>query len=152
MIPELGQMALIIALAVSVLLGVLPLYGSFHSNSNLMAVAKPAAYAQWLLMSVSFACLVYAFLTDDFSVRYVATTSNSALPDMFKFSAVWGAHEGSLLLWGLILSTWTLAVALFSRSIPIIMLSRVLSVLGLIAVGFLLFLIITSNPFSNSLA
>ena len=149
MIPELGQMALIIALAVSVLLGVLPLYGSFHSNSNLMAIAKPAAYAQWLLMSVSFACLVYAFLTDDFSVRYVATTSNSALPDMFKFSAVWGAHEGSLLLWGLILSTWTLAVALFSRSIPIIMLSRVLSVLGLIAVGFLLFLIITSNPFDR---
>ena len=149
MIPELGQMALIIALAVSVLLGVLPLYGSFRSNSNLMAIAKPAAYAQWLLMSLSFACLVYAFLTDDFSVRYVATTSNSELPDMFKFSAVWGAHEGSLLLWGLILSTWTLAVALFSRSIPTVMLSRVLSILGLIAVGFLLFLIITSNPFDR---
>ncbi len=149
MIPELGQMALIIALGVSVLLGVFPLYGSFRSNSNLMAIAKPAAYAQWLLMSFSFGCLVYAFLTDDFSVRYVATTSNSALPAMYKFSAVWGGHEGSLLLWGLILSTWTLAVALFSRSIPVVMLSRVLSVLGLIAVGFLLFLIITSNPFDR---
>jgi len=89
------------------------------------------------------------FLTDDFSVKYVTSTSNSALPTMFKFSAVWGGHEGSLLLWGFILSTWTLAVALFSRSIPVVMLARVLSVMGLIAVGFLLFLVITSNPFDR---
>ena len=149
MIPELGQMALIISLAVSFVLGFLPLYGSFRGNSNFMAVAKPAVYAQWSLLAFSFGCLVYAFVTDDFSVRYVATTSNSALPLLFKVSAVWGAHEGSLLLWGFILSTWTLAVALFGRSIPTVMLSRVLSVLGLIAIGFLLFLIITSNPFDR---
>ena len=149
MIPELGQMSLIIALAISVMLGLIPLYGTFRGNSNYMAFAKPASYAQWLFMAFSFGCLVYAFVTDDFSVRYVATTSNSALPLLFKVSAVWGAHEGSLLLWGLILSTWTLAVALFSRSIPAVMLSRVLSVLGLIAVGFFLFLVITSNPFER---
>ena len=149
MIPELGQMSLVLALAMSVILGVIPLYGSFRRNSNFMALAKPATFAQWSFMAFSFACLVYAFLTNDFSVRYVATTSNSALPTLFKVSAVWGAHEGSLLLWGLILSTWSLAVALFSRSIPIVMLARVLSIMGLIAVGFLLFLIITSNPFER---
>ncbi len=149
MIPELGQMSLIIALAIAVVLGLVPMYGSFRGNSNFMAIAKPAAFAQWSFMAFSFGCLVYAFLTDDFSVRYVATTSNSALPTLFKVSAVWGAHEGSLLLWGLVLSTWSLAVALFSRSIPVVMLARVLSVMGLIAIGFLLFLIITSNPFDR---
>ncbi len=149
MIPELGQMSLIIALAISVMLGLIPLYGTFRGNSSYMAFARPASYAQWVFMAFSFGCLVYAFVTDDFSVRYVATTSNSALPLLFKVSAVWGAHEGSLLLWGFILSTWTLAVALFSRSIPAVMLSRVLSVLGLIAVGFFLFLLITSNPFDR---
>ena len=149
MIPELGQMSLIIALAISVMLGLIPLYGTFRGNSSYMSFARPASYAQWVFMAFSFGCLVYAFVTDDFSVRYVATTSNSALPLLFKVSAVWGAHEGSLLLWGFILSTWTLAVALFSRSIPAVMLSRVLSVLGLIAVGFFLFLLITSNPFDR---
>ncbi len=149
MIPELGQMSLIFALAVSVILGFLPLYGSFSNNSNYMALAKPATYAQWSFMAFAFGSLVYAFVTDDFSVRYVVSTSNSALPMMFKVSAVWGGHEGSLLLWGLILSTWTLAVALFSRSIPVVMLARVLSVMGLIAIGFLLFLVITSNPFDR---
>ncbi len=149
MIPELGQMALIIALSISIMLGVIPMYGSFRGNSNDMALARPAVVAQWLMLSFSFGCLVYAFLTDDFSVRYVASTSNSALPTLFKVSAVWGAHEGSLLLWGLILSTWTLCVALFGRSIPTVMLARVLSVMGLVAVGFLLFIILTSNPFDR---
>lgn len=149
MIPEIGQFALIVALAVSLVLGVLPLWGSINGNSQYIAVAKPAVYTQFILMGVSFACLVYAFVTDDFSVKYVTTTSNSALPMLFKVSAVWGGHEGSLLLWGYILSIWTFCVALFSRSIPPVMLARVLGVLGLVAVGFLLFLIITSNPFDR---
>ncbi len=149
MIPELGQMSMIIALAIAVILGSIPLYGSFRGNSNYMAIAKPAAIAQWVFLAFAFGCLIYAFLTDDFSVRYVVSTSNSALPNLFKVSAVWGAHEGSLLLWAFTLSTWSLAVALFSRSIPIVMLARVLSVMGLISVGFLLFLIITSNPFDR---
>ncbi|MCK5726049.1 MAG: heme lyase CcmF/NrfE family subunit [Thiotrichaceae bacterium] len=149
MIPEIGQFALIIALAVSIILGVMPLWGSINGNSQYIAVAKPATYTQFALMTVSLACLVYAFVTDDFSVKYVTTTSNSALPLLFKVSAVWGAHEGSLLLWGYILSLWTFCVAIFSRSIPPLMLARILGVLGLVAVGFLLFLIITSNPFDR---
>ena len=149
MIPELGHMALILALAISVILGVLPLYGSSTGNSNYLALARPAVFSQWLMMAIAFAALMYAFVTDDFSVRYVATTSNSALPLLFKVSAVWGAHEGSLLLWGLVLSTWTLCVALFSRSIPPVMLARVLSIMGLVAIGFLLFIIMTSNPFER---
>ena len=149
MIPEVGQFALIVALAVSIVLGILPLWGSVTGNSQYINSAKPTAYAQFVLMSISFACLVYAFVTDDFSVRYVTTTSNSALPLLFKVSAVWGAHEGSLLLWGYILSIWTVSVASFSRSIPPLMLARILGVLGLVAVGFLIFLIATSNPFTR---
>ena len=131
------------------ILGVLPLYGSFKANANYLAIAKPATFGMWLFMVISFACLVYAFVTDDFSVRYVVLTSNSQLPLLYKVSAVWGAHEGSLLLWGMILSTWAMAVSLFSRSIPPIMLSRVLSVMGLVAIGFFLFVLITSNPFER---
>jgi cytochrome c-type biogenesis protein CcmF len=147
MIPELGHFALIISLGIAIILGILPIYGTFRGNANFVALAKPAAITQWLFMAISFGCLVYAFVTDDFSVRYVASTSNSALPLLYKVSAVWGAHEGSLLLWGLILATWSMAVALFSRSMPPVMLARVLGVMGLIAIGFYLFVIVTSNPF-----
>ncbi len=149
MIPEIGHFSLILAFVMALILGVLPMYGAARNNANYMALAKPAVIAQWIFVAISFACLVYAFVTNDFSVKYVVLTSNSALPLIYKVSAVWGAHEGSLLLWVLILSTWALAIAMFSRSIPAVMLSRILSVMGLIAVGFLLFVLITSNPFDR---
>src|SRR5690606_2983461 len=103
------------------------------------------------LTLIAFACLVYAFVQDDFSVAYVANNSNSLLPVYYKISAVWGGHEGSLLLWVLMLAGWTLAIALFSRALPLDMQARVLSVMGFIAVGFLLFMIFTSNPFDRIL-
>jgi cytochrome c-type biogenesis protein CcmF len=149
MIPELGHMSLILALGIAIIMGLVPLYGSFRSNANFIALAKPAALGQFTFVAFSFGCLVYAFLSDDFSVKYVTSTSNSALPNLFKVSGVWGGHEGSLLLWALVLSSWTLAVALFSRSIPAVMLARVLSVLGLVSVGILLFILLTSNPFDR---
>jgi len=151
MIPELGQFALIVALICAFIQAVLPLIGSFTRIPNLIAVAKPAAQAQFLALSVAFACLVYAFVTHDFSVAYVAQNSNTALPLIYRVSAVWGAHEGSLLLWALTLGIWTFAVTIFSRQIPSIMLARVLSVMGWISIGFLLFMIITSNPFERLL-
>ncbi|CAA6816009.1 MAG: Cytochrome c heme lyase subunit CcmF [uncultured Thiotrichaceae bacterium] len=149
MIPELGQFALILAFVVALIQGVLPLYGSLHGNNNFMAVAKPAVRIQWILLVFAFAALTHSFMTDDFSVRYVVNTSNSHLPMIYKISAVWGGHEGSLLLWALILATWSLLVSFFSGSIPLVMISRVLSILGLIGVGFLLFMIMTSNPFDR---
>ncbi len=110
-----------------------------------------AAWGQFAFLAFSFACLTQAFLVDDFTVAYVASNSNSALPWYYKFSAVWGAHEGSLLLWAFILAGWTFAVSIFSRQLPEEMLARVLGVMGLISIGFLLFLIITSNPFERLL-
>ena len=151
MIPELGQFALIVALICAFIQAVLPLIGSFTRITNLIDVAKPAAQAQFLSLCVAFACLVYAFVNHDFSVAYVAQNSNTALPLIYRVSAVWGAHEGSLLLWALTLSIWTFAVTIFSRQIPSIMLARVLSVMGWVSIGFLLFMIITSNPFERLL-
>ena len=116
-----------------------------------MGLAQPAAWGQFSFLAFSFACLTYAFMVDDFSVAYVAQNSNSALPWYYKFSAVWGAHEGSLLLWAFILAGWTFAVSIFSRQLPEDMLARVLGVMGLISIGFLLFLIVTSNPFERLL-
>jgi len=149
MIPEIGHFALIISLAIALVNSVLPMLGSFNQNANYLAFAKPATIAQWGFVAISFLCLLYAFLTNDFSVRYVASTSNSQLPTLYKVSAIWGAHEGSLLLWALTLSTWALLVSLFSRSIPEVVVSRVLSVLAMVSVGFLLFIIFTSNPFER---
>ena len=149
MFPELGQIALIIALLLAVLLSVVPLVGSLTGRDNLQAFARPLASGLFVFIGLAFVLLTHAFLTDDFSVAYVANNSNSLLPWYFKFSAVWGGHEGSLLLWILMLSTWTLAVAIFSRRLPSVMISQVLSVLGMVAVGFLLFIIVTSNPFDR---
>jgi cytochrome c-type biogenesis protein CcmF len=149
MIPEIGHLSLILALAISFVISFLPMYGSFTGNANTISFAKPATIAQWIFAAIAFGCLVYAFVTNDFSVRYVASHSNSKLPMLYKVSAVWGGHEGSLLLWAFTLSTWSLLVAIFSRSIPPVMLSRVLSVLGMVSVGFLLFIIFTSNPFER---
>ncbi len=149
MIPEIGHFALIMALVVSVVLTVLPLLGAMLGNERWVGLAKPAARMQLLFMALSYGCLTYAFITFDFSVKYVASTSHSSLPLLYRISGVWGAHEGSLLLWALILSLWMGAVTVFSRSIPRVMLARVLGVMGFVAVGFLLFLLVTSNPFER---
>jgi len=148
-IPEIGQFALILAFCTALFQGTLPLLGAQRGNLNFMATARPAAYAQFLFLVIAFACLSASFVQNDFSVKYVASNSNSALPLAYRLSAVWGAHEGSLLLWGLILGGWTGAVALLSRSLPLAMVSRVLAVMGLISVGFLSFLIFTSDPFER---
>lgn len=150
-IPELGQLAMILALCFAIVQAVVPLLGAWRGDRLWMSLAQPAAWGQFAFLLFAFGCLTYAFMTDDFSVAYVANNSNSALPWYFKFSAVWGAHEGSLLLWALILGGWTFAVSVFSRQLPQVMLARVLAVMGMISIGFLLFLIMTSNPFSRIL-
>ncbi|MDD4964230.1 MAG: heme lyase CcmF/NrfE family subunit [Gallionella sp.] len=149
MIPELGHFSLIVALFLAATLGTLPIIGAARNNAVLMGVARPLAYGQMLLMSMAFAALAYAFLNNDFSVLYVAQHSNSQLPAIYRFSAIWGGHEGSLLLWALLLSCWTAAVAMFSKHLPQEMVARVLGVMGLIAVGFLLFMLFTSSPFDR---
>jgi len=149
MIPELGQFSLVLAAVLSLLLGVLPLWGALRHNVALQALARPLALMQFVLVGLSFACLAHAFLTNDFSVKYVAEHSNSLLPKPYQFAAVWGGHEGSLLLWMLMLTGWAAAVAVFSQSLPLAMVARVLGVLGLVGVGFMLFILITSNPFDR---
>jgi len=151
MIPELGHFALILALCLAIAQAVFPLAGSQLNKPRWMAVAKPAAQGQFIFLLIAFACLTAAFINNDFSVLYVAKNSNSLLPIQYRISAVWGSHEGSLLLWGLILGLWTLAVTLFSRHLPQIMVSRVLGIMGLISIGFLLFMLFTSNPFDRLL-
>jgi cytochrome c-type biogenesis protein CcmF len=150
-LPELGQLALVLALLVAALQAILPLSGAHRGLASWMAVARPAAYAQLLLVASAFAILMHGFVTQDFSLRYVAQNSNSLLPWFYRCTAVWGAHEGSLLLWALILALWTGAVARFSRRLPDEVVARVLGVMGLVAVGFLAFLIFTSNPFERLL-
>ncbi|MGG2396196.1 heme lyase CcmF/NrfE family subunit [Pseudomonas sp. SH1-B] len=151
MIPELGHLAMILALCLCLVQATLPLIGAWRGDHQWMSLAQPAAWGQFAFLLFSFLCLTYAFMVDDFSVAYVASNSNTALPWYYKFSAVWGAHEGSLLLWALILAGWTFAVSIFSRHLPEEMLARVLAVMGMISVGFLLFLIVTSNPFERLL-
>ncbi len=151
MFPEFGQFSLILSLLLAILLATVPLAGSLAGRVSLQAFARPLAAGQFVFVAISFAVLTYAFMVDDFSVAYVANNSNSLLPWYYKFSAVWGAHEGSLLLWILILAGWTLAVAIFSRRLPTVMTSQVLSVMGMISVGFLLFILMTSNPFERLL-
>ncbi|MCM8600208.1 MAG: heme lyase CcmF/NrfE family subunit [Candidatus Accumulibacter sp.] len=151
MIPELGQFALIVALLVAMTLGTLPLVGAQRQQPQWIALARPAAYAQALLLAVAFACLTAAFVQSDFSVLYVAGHSNTLLPLPYRIAAVWGGHEGSLLLWATMLALWTLAVALRSRQLPEALVARVLGVLGLVSAGFLLFILTTSNPFERLL-
>ena len=151
MIAELGQVALLLALAVALVQGSLPLAGAARNRADWMALAKPAAQTQCLLVMLAFGCLTAAFVQNDFSVLYVATNSNSALPLQYRIAAVWGGHEGSLLLWLLMLSGWTVAVAMYSEHLPQAVVARILAVMGLVAVGFLLFTLITSNPFERLL-
>ena len=149
MIPELGHFALILALVTAMVQASLPLAGTFTNNDRWMATAKPLAWGQLTLLLIAFGCLLQAFLSDDYSVRYVWANSYALMPTMYKVSAIWGAHEGSLLLWALLLAAWGAAVASLSGKLPPAMLARVISVQGGIAVGFLLFMIVTSNPFER---
>ena len=150
-LPELGQVALILALLAACMQALLPMLGAQRGVAALMAVGRPAAYLQLALVGLAFAILTHGFITQDFSQRYVAENSNSLLPMIYRYTAVWGAHEGSLLLWALILALWTAAVARYSRALPMPVVARVLGVLGVVAVGFLAFLIFTSNPFERLL-
>ena len=151
MIPELGHFSLIIALFIALTMGVLPILGASRNNPVLMGIARPLAFGQLVFVGLAFAILANLFLNNDFSVLYVAQHSNSQLPLHYRFAAIWGGHEGSLLLWALILSIWTAAVATFSRHLPEEMAARVLGVMGLVSVGFILFMLFTSNPFDRLL-
>jgi cytochrome c-type biogenesis protein CcmF len=151
MIPELGHFALILAFVVTIVQGILPLIGAQRGNSQWIGLARPAAQTQFLLVAFAFGCLAQSFMINDFSVAYVAHHSNTQLPDLYRFAAVWGGHEGSLLLWVLMLSGWGLAVAAFSRQLPDVMVARVLAVLGLVTIGLLAFVLFTSNPFDRLL-
>ncbi|QHG87339.1 heme lyase CcmF/NrfE family subunit [Xanthomonas sp. NCPPB 1638] len=151
MLPELGTFLLVLVLLVALVQAALPLAGAQRGHASWMAVARPAALVQLGLIATAFALLTHAFLVQDFSVRYVAENSNSLLPLIYRYSAVWGAHEGSLLLWTLVLALWTGAVALWSRQLPAQVVARVLGVMALISVGFLAFLLFTSNPFARLL-
>ncbi len=147
MIPEIGQFALIIALLLALTQAIIPLLGAARNNHQWIALAAPAGQAQFIFVAIAFGCLAYSFITNDFSVLNVATNSNSRLPLQYRLAATWGSHEGSLLLWTLMLGLWTVAVSLFSQHLPRQMVARVLSVMGVISVGFLSFMLITSNPF-----
>ena len=149
MIAELGQLALILALAMAIVQCVVPLAGAARGNPDWMALARPAAVGQFLFVATAFACLTMSFVNNDFSVLYVAQHSNSALPLIYRICAVWGGHEGSILLWVLILASWTLAVSLFSNNLDDQTTARIIGVIGLISIGFLLFILFTSNPFER---
>src|SRR6056300_84187 len=151
MIPEFGLIALIFSLIYALLLVALPSLGVVYRKPTLVASATPLATMLFLSVLVSFLFLVWSFLVDDFSVRYVATNSNSLLPWYYKISATWGAHEGSMLLWVLVLGGWIYAVAALSGDLPREFRAIALSVLGFVASGFLLFLLLTSNPFDRLL-
>ena len=149
MIPELGHIALILALGITLLQAIAPLYGLLRGDARALAIAKPAAITQFVLILTAYLCLSWAFVQNDFSVIYVATNSHTELPLIYRLTAVWGAHEGSLLLWMLMLAGWTFAVALLSRQLPNQIRAQVLAVLGAVSSGFLLFMLLTSNPFNR---
>ena len=151
MLGELGHYALLLALVVACVQTVLPLLGAQRGHRDWMAVARPAAYAQLALVGFAFAVLTWAFVVQDRSFTYVAENSNSLLPLVYRYTAVWGAHEGSLLLWLLVLALWTAAVATFSRRLPAPVIARVLGVLGAVSIGFLALLVFTSSPFDRLL-
>jgi len=149
MLIEIGHFALVLALIFSILLVVLPSIGIYQNKSSLAQLSKPLVWGQCFWIVVAFLVLMNAFLTNDFSVKYVAENSNTQLPILYKASAVWGAHEGSLLLWVFVLSLWSIAVSIFSKQIPSNLLNLILIVLGAVSFGFLLFLLYTSNPFER---
>lgn len=150
MIAELGNYALGLSLAIALLLAALPLWGAEKGNDQLMALARPMTYGLFLALTVAFGALFYAFAVNDFTVQYVVNNSNSNLPLRYRLSAVWGSHEGSLLLWIWLLTLWSTAVAWFSKPLPQEAVSRVLGIMGIVSVGFLLFVLFTSNPFERT--
>ena len=149
MIPEIGQFALILALMLAVTQATLPMIGAARGRQQLIAIAKPAAQAQFIFVTIAFCCLAYSFISNDFSVLNVATNSNSRLPLHYRLAATWGSHEGSLLLWTFMLTIWMVAVTLFSNHLPEEMIARVLGVMAVVSTGFLLFMLLTSNPFQR---
>jgi cytochrome c-type biogenesis protein CcmF len=149
MIPELGHLALWLALGAALALAVVPLSGSLRGRADWMAMVRPLTFLLGALVVGSFTALASSFVRNDFSVLYVAMHSNSALPLAYRIAGVWGGHEGSLLLWALMLVVWMMAVARFSRVLPLAVVARILAVMGFVAVGFLLFMLITSNPFER---
>ncbi len=149
MIPEIGHFALILALSLALCQAALPLLGAQRNDAAMMAVARPAAYGQFVFVAFAFACLTWSFIENDFSLLYVASHSQLSLPLPYRISAVWGAHEGSLLLWLLLLAGWTVLVCRYSGELPVAFGARVIGVLGLLSVGFLLFTLLTSNPFER---
>ncbi|MBD3649281.1 MAG: heme lyase CcmF/NrfE family subunit, partial [Pseudomonadales bacterium] len=151
MIAELGHFSLILALGLAVSLMILPALGVRTGRTAWMQLGGSLSTGMFVFTAISFACLGAAFLQDDFSVKYVAQNSNSHLPVYYKFSAIWGAHEGSFLLWTLVMAGWTFAVSVFSNTLTLDMRARVLSILGGVTVGFLLFILLTSNPFERTL-
>ena len=151
MVPELGQLALALAFVIALTQGILPLAGAARGDPAWMGVARTAALGQFTFLAIAFGLLTYAFVTNDYSVAYVANNSNSRLPLPYRIAGVWGGHEGSLLLWMLILSLWMVAVTVFSRRLPEEMVARALGVMGLVAAGFLAFMLFTSNPFDRLL-
>ena len=151
MIPEIGQVALILALMTALVLGIAPLVGAQTNRPALMNLARPSAIALFLWVTFAYVCLVISFINNDFSVLNVAQNSNSALPLMYRIGASWGSHEGSILLWCFMMAGWTLAVAIFSKHLPIKMIARILGVLGLLNIGVLLFTLLTSNPLDRML-
>ncbi|MFD0966890.1 heme lyase CcmF/NrfE family subunit [Seminibacterium arietis] len=150
MIAELGNYSLALSFAIALLLAILPLWGATKGNLSLMLLARPMTYGLFFTLTVSFFSLFYLFATNDFSVQYVVNNSNTTLPLQYRLSAVWGAHEGSLLLWIWLLALWSVAVARFSRSLPQEAVARVLGVMGIISIGFLIFVLFTSNPFART--
>jgi cytochrome c-type biogenesis protein CcmF len=151
MIPEIGNFTIIVALLLALIQGTLPIFGAARGNVALMGLARPVAAGQFVFVAIAFGCLVYSFVNNDFSVLYVAEHSNSQLPVQYRVAALWGGHEGSLMLWTFILTIWTVAVAQFSKHLPQEMVARVVGVMGLISVGFILFMLFTSNPFDRLL-
>jgi len=147
MIPEVGQLALALALCLAIAQALLGLAGAARGDGVWMRAARPAARGQFVFVATAFGCLTYAFVANDFTVAYVASNSNSALPLAYRVSGVWGGHEGSILLWILMLCVWTVGVTLFSRQLPDDMVARVLGVMGLVSTGFLVFILFTSSPF-----
>jgi cytochrome c-type biogenesis protein CcmF len=151
MIPEIGQLALILALLIALVQATLPILGAARGDRVWMGLARPAAQGQFLFVALAFGCLAWSFVHNDFSVLNVATNSNSQLPVHYRFAATWGSHEGSMLLWMLMLTGWSTAVSLASRHLPDEMIARVLGVMGFVSAGFLLFMLVTSNPFERLL-
>ncbi|MEQ1581476.1 MAG: cytochrome c biogenesis protein CcsA, partial [Steroidobacteraceae bacterium] len=149
MIAELGQFALVLAFCLCIPQAFFGIVGAQKGKVQWMLATRPAVAGQWVFTLLAFGCLAYSFYINDFSVLYVASNSNSALPTFYRFTAVWGAHEGSLLLWLLVTSTWSIALAAFSKQLPLPYASRVFGVLGIISAGFALFILTTSNPFER---